>query len=295
MVNFLKWRWVYFLISSFVITVGLYSLFRFGYYYSIDFTGGTNIEYSINKKLIEKDIRSIVEANKVRINYLKIENKKITLRTSVLEKETVDKIKNEIEKKTKTQLTLIKLETVGPLIGREMVRKTIIASVLAIVGILVFMAFAFSGFNYAISAILAMIHDALVLFGTYSLLSYFFGAEFDTMFVTAVLTTMSFSVHDTIVIFDKIREYMKEEGKSNIEFYVNRALTETMVRSINNSMTIVFMLLALILFGGSTIRFFVVALLIGTITGTYSSPFVATPILVWLEKRKSRSKNVKSL
>jgi len=264
----------------------MFSLLRFGYYYSIDFTGGTNIEYRSNKDISEKIIRQVVEQNKIKINYLKIENKRIILRTSVLEKDKEEKIKKEIEKRAKTQLALLKLETVGPLIGKEMVKKTVIASILAIIGILVYMAFAFSGFNYALAAILAMIHDTLVLFGSYSLISYFFGAEFDTLFVTAVLTTMSFSVHDTIVIFDKIREYMKEEGAYDIEFYANRALTETMVRSLNNSMTIIFMLLALILLGGSTIRFFAVALLIGTITGTYSSPFVATPILVWLEKRK---------
>ena len=133
-----------------------------------------------------------------------------------------------------------------------------------------------------------MIHDFLVVVGSYSLLSHFFGAEFDSMFVTALLTTMSFSVHDTIVIFDKIREYLKEEGKGSIEYYANRALTETMVRSLNNSMTIVFMLLALVLLGGTTIRFFSLTLLIGTITGTYSSPFVATPLLVWLEKRRKK-------
>jgi preprotein translocase subunit SecF len=286
MVNFLKWRFLYFLISFIVIAAGIFSMIRFGYYYSIDFTGGTNIEYAVNKKIDEKLIRDVVKDNDVRLNYVKVSNNKIILRTSILEKNVQEKVKSGIEKKAKAQLTLLKEETVGPVIGREMVKKTIIASVLAIIGILIYIAFAFSGFNYALSAILAMIHDALVLFGTYSLVSFFFGAEFDTMFVTAVLTTMSFSVHDTIVIFDKIREYMKEEGRHDIEFYANRALTETMVRSINNSMTIVFMLLALILLGGSTIRFFVVALLIGTVTGTYSSPFVATPILVWLEKRR---------
>jgi len=127
----------------------------------------------------------------------------------------------------------------------------------------------------------------LVVVGTYSLLSHFFGAQFDAMFVTAVLTTMSFSVHDTIVIFDKMREYMGS-GEGTIESLANRALQETMVRSLNNSMTIVFMLLALSMLGGSTIRFFIIALLIGTMTGTYSSPFVATPILVWLEKRKRK-------
>ena len=146
------------------------------------------------------------------------------------------------------------------------------------------MSFAFKGLNFALAAILAMIHDFLVVIGTYSIFSHFFGAEIDTMFVTAVLTTMSFSVHDTIIIFDKIREYLKNEGRGDITHYANRALTETMVRSLNNSMTIMFMLLSLTLLGGTSIRFFVATLLVGTITGTYSSPFIATPILVWLEK-----------
>lgn len=148
------------------------------------------------------------------------------------------------------------------------------------------MSFAFKSFYFAVSAILAMIHDFLVVVGLYSLMSHFFGAEVNTLFVTALLTTMSFSVHDTIVIFDKIREYRVNLESSDVDDYANKALTETLVRSLNNSMTIIFMLLALILLGGSTIRFFIITLLIGTITGTYSSPFVATPILVWLEKRK---------
>jgi preprotein translocase subunit SecF len=147
------------------------------------------------------------------------------------------------------------------------------------------MSFAFKSFNFALAAIIALLHDFLVVIGSYALLSHFFSAEVDTLFVTAILTTMSFSVHDTIIIFDKIREYLRTEGRGNMEHYANRALTETLVRSFNNSMTIIFMLLALVLLGGSTIRFFAATLLIGTITGSYSSPFVATPIVVWLEKR----------
>jgi len=137
-----------------------------------------------------------------------------------------------------------------------------------------------------LAAITALLHDILVVVGTYSLISYFFGAEVDTLFVTALLTTMSFSVHDTIVVFDQIREYKRRYGAGYIEDYANKALTDTMVRSFNNSMTIVFMLLALVLLGGETIRFFALTLLVGTITGTYSSPFVATPVAVWLEKRR---------
>ena len=193
-----------------------------------------------------------------------------------------------MENNLKVKITVLKYETVGATLGKEAIKKTLIASIIAIIGILIYMSFAFKGFNFALSAILAMFHDLLVVIGIYSLLGYFFGAEVDTMFVTAVLTTMSFSVHDTIVIFDKIREYHNEQGSLEMELAANRALTETMVRSLNNSMTIVFMLLALTTMGGSTIRFFILTLLIGTITGSYSSPFVATPILVWLEKNRKK-------
>jgi len=197
-------------------------------------------------------------------------------------------LKKDLEAKLKIKITVLRSETVGPTLGKEAINKTLIASILAIFGILIYMSYAFKGFNFAFSAIIAIFHDLLVVVGTYSLLCHFFGAEVDTMFVTAILTTMSFSLHDTIIIFDKIREFNKLGEVNNIEEASNRALTETMVRSLNNSMTIVFMLLSLTLMGGSTIRFFILTLLIGTITGTYSSPFVATPILVWLEKRKQK-------
>ena len=195
-------------------------------------------------------------------------------------------VRKKIEKNNKVKIDLLLFESVWPAVGKDTINKTVIAALLGILAILGYISFAFKGFNFALSAIIALIHDLLILVSVYSVVSYFFKAEIDTLFVTAVLTTMSFSVHDTIVIFDKIREYVKLEGRKNIEFNANKALTETMVRSLNNSMTIVFMLLSLILLGGSTIKFFIVALFIGTITGTYSSPFVATPILVWLEKKK---------
>ena len=131
-----------------------------------------------------------------------------------------------------------------------------------------------------------MIHDFLVVLGSYSLLSHFFGAEVDTLFVTAVLTSLSFSVHDTIIVFDKIREYRKRDTITAFSVLANKAFTETIVRSLNNSLTTMLMLGALILLGGASTRFFVSALLIGIITGTYSSPFVATPLLDMLERRK---------
>jgi len=285
MINFLKYRLIYCFLSILVISVGLFSIFKWGFNYSIDFTGGTSLDYLFDKKINEQKIEKILKDSKVEIIDLKIKEKNLSLKAKPIKQEEELKIKNSFEKKLKLKITVLKSETVGPVLGKETIKKTIIVCFLAMIGILFYIGFAFKGFNYAMAAILAMLHDFLVLIGSYSLISHFFGAEFDLMFVTAVLTTMSFSVHDTIVIFDKIREYFKTE-LADIEYFANKALTETMVRSINNSMTIIFMLVSLYLMGGGTIKFFVLALLIGTITGTYSSPFVATPILVWLEKRK---------
>ncbi len=287
MINFLKYRWLYFLISAIVIGAGMFSIVNWGFRYSIDFTGGTNLEYRFDKNIKEKDIRTISLDNKVEITDLKLDENNLVLKTKPLTDEKMMQLKAAFGHYLNAKITTLRSETVGPLLGREAINKTIVASILAIIGILIYMSFAFKGFNFAISAVLAMLHDLLVVVGTYSLLCHFFGAEVDMMFVTAVLTTMSFSVHDTIVIFDKIREDDQLGESNNVEEAANKALTETMVRSINNSMTIIFMLLALTLMGGSTIRFFIMTLLIGTITGTYSSPFIATPILVWLEKRKS--------
>jgi len=138
-----------------------------------------------------------------------------------------------------------------------------------------------------------MFHDSFILIGSYSILGHFFGAEVDFLFVTALLTTLSFSVHDTIVVFDRIREIGKGDREATPDV-ANRALTETMVRSLNNSFTIIFMLMALLLLGGTTIKWFAVALLVGTILGTYSSPFVAVPLLVTWDTLTDLLKNMRS-
>ena len=147
--------------------------------------------------------------------------------------------------------------------------------------------------GYGVCALLAMFHDMLVLIGTFSLLGYFLHVEVDVLFVTAVLTILSFSVHDTIVVYDRIRELKrKERGLTYVET-IDTAVTETLSRSLNNSLTIIFMLLALWLLGGDTIRWFVFALLIGTITGTYSSTFTAAPLLVIWDGVQARRKKIK--
>ena len=289
MVNFLKYKFFYFLISLLVISTGVFSIVKWGYRYSIDFVGGTNLQYQLSNDIDLKKIKEIITSNKIETNDIEINNNVLSIKAKVIDEKAEAGFKKNLEDKLNVKIIVLRSETVGPILGKETMTKTLIASLLAVLEILIYMSLAFKGFNYAFSAVLAMIHAFLVVVGCYSLMSHFYKAELDTMFVTAVLTTMSFSVHDTIVIFDKIREYLRDEGRGNIEYYANKALTETMVRSLNNSMTIVFMLLALTLMGGATIKFFIITLLIGTITGTYSSPFIATPILVWLEKKKHKN------
>ncbi len=288
MFDFLRYTRVYFLISAIVIGAGLYSIMRWGYIYSIDFVGGTNILYQVDRNISPSAVsEALVEAG-VSGTSIKVEKDHVMVRSRPIDEKEEQVVRKNLSTKAKTDVKLLTFETVGPVLGQEAIRKTIIASIVAIVGIMLYMSIAFRAFTFAAAAIVALFHDILVVVGSYSLLSHFFGATLDTLFVTALLTTMSFSVHDTIVIFDKIREHRKNLGKSDIQAHANRALTETMVRSLNNSMTIVFMLLALLLLGGTTIKFFVAALLVGTLTGTYSSPFIATPILVWLESRKQK-------
>ncbi len=285
MIRFHKYTWLYITISTIVIASGLFSLLRFGYRYSIDFTGGTTVNYKALRTLDRKRVESAISQLKLKTVHLDVIGKEMTFQTTPLTDVQEGKLKEEI-KKIGGSVQTLRYETVGPTLGKETGQKTLIASILAVVGILLYMSFSFKGFNFALAAVLAMVHDFFVLIGTYSLLSYFFGAEFDLMFVTALLTTMSFSVHDTIVIFDKIREYTRTRSHMKIEDLTDKAVSETMVRSINNSLTIFFMLSALLLMGGTTIRFFIAALWIGTVTGAYSSPFVATPLLIALEKRK---------
>lgn len=287
MIRFHKYIWLYATISLVVIGTGLFSLLRFGYRYSIDFTGGTTVSYRLNKPVETKDVEKILTSMKLRVVHLSMQSNVLNIQTNVLTDVQEKKIQSEIKKINNNEVQTLRYDTVGPTLGKETGQKTVIAVLLAICGILIYMSFAFKGLNYALAAVLAMVHDFFVLICTYSLLSYFFGAEFDLLFITALLTTMSFSVHDTIIIFDKIREYKKTtKTYVPIEDLTDRALSETMVRSVNNSLTIFFMLSALLLMGGATIRFFIAALWIGTITGAYSSPFVATPLLILLEKRK---------
>ena len=300
MINFLKYRWSYLTISLLVLVPGVYSLITWGLTPSIDFVGGSVIETQISN-LKSQNVVEKLEQKDVEIESVHEDGNVLTIRTKAIERAIWEEAKTELasesgelslsleqtstpESTVSAGIEELRFETVGPVLGRELLTKTLIAAIIAICCILMYVAWAFKSFMYGISAIIALFHDVLVVIGMFSLFGHFYGVEVDVLFVTALLTTMSFSVHDTIVVFDRIRESLKSDNLP-FEVTVNKALTETMGRSVNNSMTILFMLLALVLLGGDTIRWFVAALLIGTISGTYSSPFVATQILYLLKTR----------
>jgi preprotein translocase subunit SecF len=252
----LKYKLLYFLTSLVVISAGVFGYFKWELNLGLDFTGGAVGEY-------KNDFGEVKKFEKAGIN----EEEAIKLR----------------EEYKKNGFKEIKFEMVGPTIAPDLVKKTVHALSLSSALILIWISIQFRSIKFGVSAILAMIHDSIVLIGSFSLLGHFFDAQVDFLFVTAILTILSFSVHDTIVVFDRIREKQKRELGS-LEELSNKAITETMVRSLNNSFTIIFMLVSLMLLGGETIRWFAVALLIGTISGTYSSPFVAVPLLVIFDK-----------
>jgi len=292
MIRFMKYIWVYVFISSLVLIPGVYSLVKNGVKPSVDFTGGSIVEVKTQVPIEKSAIDEVVKDQKVPVISIQKQDKGAYLfRMGQVSEEQISKFIAALKIKSGgSSIDILRNDTIGPILGSELLFKSIVAAIFAVIAILLYVAYAFKDIKSGVAAVLALIHDVLVVFGSFSLFGYFFGIEVDTLFMTAFLTTMSFSVHDTIVIFDRIREYRKRSPNAPFADVIDVALTETMGRSLVNSFTIIFMLLALVLIGGETVRFFAVALLIGTITGTYSSPFVATPILLLWNKLEEKKK-----
>ncbi len=287
----------YFLISVLIIVPGLISLFLFGLNFGVDFTGGSLVEIKFAKEVDKNQIVEIGKSAKVEIVSIQTTGENTyLLRSHPLsdeeEKNLVSKLK---EKYPSTQE--VSKETIGPTIGRELLQNAVFALIAATVMIVIYISWAFrsvpkpaSSLRFGICAIIALLHDVLLLLGVFSLLGHFFAVEIDSLFVTAVLTVIGFSVHDTIVVFDRIRENLNKASFKTFEETVSHSIMQTLGRSLNTSLTVVLVLLALLLFGGTSIKWFVVALLIGIISGTYSSIFNAAPLLVVWQKWSERKK-----
>ncbi len=291
-------RYFYFAISLIIMIPGIISLFLFGLKGSIDFTGGSRLSLVFEKKITEAQIQTVKNVFQKAGTEAQIQpsGKTLFVRTKPLDQ----KIHVEVLKNMKEKVGGFKeenFETVGPTIGKETTWNAVKAVLVASLLIVLYIAWSFrsvpkpaSSFRFGICAVAALLHDVIVVVGIFSLLGHFFHVEIDSLFVTALLTVVGFSVHDTIVVFDRIRETLRRMPGKNFPEIVNQSILQTFGRSLNTSLTVLLVLVTLLFFGGESVRWFVVALLVGIISGTYSSIFNAAPLLVvweeWSRKKK---------
>jgi preprotein translocase subunit SecF len=297
-------KWFYFIFSGLIIVPGIISLVLYGVRPAIDFTGGTLIELRIKNpassagrqesEKVTSEIRKAGESQKIEISTIQQSGSdSYLLRLKPIDKDQNQKLQETLRKNL-GDVTELSFETVGPSIGQETTNNAIKAVIIASVAIILYISFAFrqvpkpySSYKFGICAVFALIHDVLVMLGLFSIFGHFFKVEVDTLFITALLTIMGFSVHDTIVVFDRIRENLRKMPGVQFSKVVNESILQTLARSLSTSLTVLLTLFALLLFGGESIHWFVIALLIGITSGTYSSIFNAAPLLVvWDEKAR---------
>jgi preprotein translocase subunit SecF len=298
-VNSVKYSNTWFAISTLLVVASLFfmvlSMIKLGtpLRLGLDFTGGTKIEYrlpELGAKNIKINSNDVVELlNKIGLagstaSVTKDENPLLIIKTKALsESEEIENLNKQIKEKYGAY-EIASIDTVSPTIGPELFQNGLVALLLTVIGIILYISNRFKR-DFAISAILALFHDVIILMGLFAYLGLYKGIEIDTLFITAVLTTFGFSVHDTIVVFDRIRENQKLQSK-NFSFadLADHSVNQVCVRSLNTSLTVLTTLACLFLFGGASTQNFVGALFIGLAVGTYSSIFIATPLLVKMRK-----------
>ena len=320
-------RKFYFTFSGLLMLISVLALIFWGLNLGIDFTGGSlmEIKYSGQKASIEEVRQTLSEFDLGEMHIQPVGENGFLLRFKDIDQATKEgmtaKLKSGQEQVKKIEavqaptagpasggneihivaesagsdINVERFESVGPTIGLELQRKAVLAIVLALLGIIAYIAWAFrkislpvASWKYGLGAILALIHDILIATGIFIVIGHFLGWEADILFITALLTILGFSVHDTIVVYDRIRENLTKKQSDNFEETVNTSVNETMTRSINTSLTTVLVLAALYVLGGESIKQFIFVLLVGITIGTYSSIFIASPLMVVFEKLRHK-------
>lgn len=288
MLDILGKRYIFFGISLLLIVPGLIVMAIFGLPLSIDFKGGTllEVEFASGNLPTTDQIHSIYNGYGLTdAQVTTTGNNTLVVRSSFMSDEARANIVNEMNLQLNDTATVLRFDSVGPTIGREVAGRAALAVGLAALAVIFYITYAFRGipnaFRYGVCAIIAMLHDVLVVISLVSIGGQLFGWQVDSLFLTALLSVIGFSVQDKVVVFDRIRENSNIYRKLDFEKLANHSIIQTLQRSINTQlMTVEYMLLALALFGGVTLREFAVILLVGLFMGTYSSIFIAAPALV---------------
>jgi len=288
--DFIKQSRVFLIISVVIFAASLLSLGFQGLNYGIDFTGGNIFHIQLAEEVNNQEVREFLDSQGLEAYTLtNLENNQLMIRTTPLSEEDTQKFTAGLTK-TFSGAEILANDQVSPAVGKELTNRAIIGVLIAMVLMLIYITFRFQ-FYFGLSAIIALIHDTIIVLGIFSLLQ----LEVDGTFVAAMLTLIGYSINDTIVVFDRIRENLKKSKKEDAAAIVNKSINETLIRSLNTSITVIIVLLSLLLLGGVTTRLFSLALLLGVIIGTYSSIFIASPLWVrFVEKRQTRGVKAKA-
>ncbi|MEW6084249.1 MAG: protein translocase subunit SecF [Chloroflexota bacterium] len=294
MIDILSKRYYYFFISVLVIVPGLVILFSHGLPLSIDFTGGSLLEVKFDTGKDLQPAELVVLYENAGIDDAQVQTTDdgtLLIRSSFLDNETRDSVLSAMQTESGSPVEVIRFDSVGPSIGTQVASRAALAVGVAALGVVLFITYVFrnvpNAFRYGICAIIAMAHDVAVVFSIVGIGAQYLDWQIDALFLTALLTVIGFSVQDKVVVFDRIRENTQVFRRLNYETLVNHSIVQTLQRSINTQlMTVEFLLLSLALFGGVTLQEFAVILLVGLFSGTYSSIFIAAPILVLWENRE---------
>ena len=294
MINIISKRYWFFLISALVIVPGLASLIAFGLKPSNDFQPGTTMTLRFNPPVDESAVRAAVASAGYQDSTIQHSTSTGDYYISLRALQPAERVKleSDLDASLKSTLTVESYASTSASVASQTVRYAIIAVIVAAVFIMLYISYAFRKMprptRWGICAVIALLHDLLVVAGIFSILGWAIGVKIDALFITGMLTVAGYSVHDTIVVFDRIRENMTKGTNKEFEKVVDFSINETFVRSLNTSLTVTFVLFALFLLGGSTIHYFVLVLLIGVITGTYSSICNASALLVVWENHEWR-------
>ena len=303
-----KHRKIFYAISGVLVGASIVALIVWGLNLSIDFKGGAIVEVSYpndsSSGIASKPAVSDIEKNLAKLNLGEHSVRPVgetgyLIRTRELEGLERTALLKALSFDNTKKITEERFDSVGPLLGKEAVRKSLFSIILVIICIVLFITFAFrkvsepvASWKYGLITVLALIHDVLIPAGIFAVLGHFQGVEVDTLFVTALLVVLGFSVHDTIVVFDRVRENLKvnreTRGKKPFEQIVGESISQTFVRSINTSLTTILVLIVLFFVGADATQLFSLALIIGIIAGTYSSIFIGSTLLVTAEKLQKK-------
>lgn len=288
----IKNRKINYTISIVLFLASILSLIAWGLKPGLDFTGGSLMEltFASNRPAIAEVQEAVKPLNLGELLVQPTGDKGLILKLKAVSEDEHQQILTVVKEKFNTDSNAVtenRFESVGPVIGQELQKKAWIAIVIAALFIVLYIAYAFrkvskpvASWKYGVGAIIALLHDVIITIGLFSILGHFFGIEVDGLFITALLTIMGFSIHDTIVVFDRTRENLGRFYSGKFDEVVNDSVNQTFVRSINTSMTVLMVLAALYFLGGDSTKNFTLALLFGIAIGTYSSIFVASPLLV---------------